>query len=311
MRAVVAHGYGDPPELEVVELPDPKMGPDTVLVRTKAVALNPVDWKVLAGGLDAAFSVGFPLVPCWDLAGVVESVGPAVGTWTAGDEVVAYDREDVIGAGTLAELVAVPLRCIGPKPVHSTWSEAAGIPLAGLTAYQVLHDHLQIRAGDTLLVHAASGGVGHLAVQLGIVAHARVIGSASAANHDFLRSLGAEPVEYGDGLTEAVRALAPHGVDAVADFAGGVALDQSAPLLSPGGSLASVVDAKRVRELGGRYAFVRPDASQLAELSRLVDAGRVRLHVSKNFALDEVEDAFALLRSGHVRGKVAIEFPPG
>lgn len=147
---------------------------------------------------------------------------------------------------------------------------AAALPLAGLTAWQTLTRVLAVGKDDVVLVHAAAGGVGSFAVQLAQVLGARVIGTASEANHDYLRALGAEPVAYGDGLVERVRSMAPQGVTAVLDLVGGDALESSSQLLADGGRLASVTDAARVRELGGRYWFVRPDSVELTTLSRLV-----------------------------------------
>lgn len=309
MKAVVADTYGDNSLLRVAERPDPKVGLDTVLVRTRAVGLNPVDWKILRGYLDPVFPASFPLIPCWDVAGVVEAVGPAVTEWAPGDEVVAYDREDGLGNGTLAELTGLPVRCVAPKPARASWPEAGGLPLAGLTAYQALFTHLQITAGDTVLVHAASGGVGSFAVQLARLAHARVIGSASPAKHDYLRGLGAEPVTYGEGLVDAVKQLAPGGLTAVLDLVGGVALEQSVQLLAPGARLASVAEAETVKHLGGRYVFVRPSATDLRELSRLVDAGLLRVVIARTFTMESAAEAFDLLAEGHTKGKLVIELP--
>ena len=208
MRAIATNRFGGNDVLELTEVPDPIVGPDTVLIRTKAVGLNPVDWKSVRGGLEARFPCHFPLVPCWDVAGVVERVGPSVTEFAAGDEVMAYDREDHVQWGTLAELVGVPIRGVALKPPALGWAEAGALPLAGLTAYQCVIA-AGVGPGDTGLVHAASGGVGSFAVQFASWAGARVIGTAGPANHDYVRSLGAEPVAYGDGLVDRVRDLVP------------------------------------------------------------------------------------------------------
>ena len=140
MRALVATRYGGNDVLELTEAPDPKVGPDSVLVRTRAVGVNPVDWKIVGGHLDGAFPTHFPLIPGWDVAGAVQAVGPAVTRFGPGDDPLAYDREDHIQRGTLAELVAVPLRCVAAKPAGLSWVDAAALPLAGLTAYQCVHE---------------------------------------------------------------------------------------------------------------------------------------------------------------------------
>ena len=307
MRAVAINGYGGPEVLELTELPEPTVGPDVVLVRARAAGVNPVDYKVREGGLDGRFPSHFPLVPGWDVAGVVEDAGPDVTEFSPGDEVVGYVRRDHIQWGTYAELVPAPVRTLAPKPETLSWPEAAGLPLAGLTAWQCLTRGLQVGEGDVVLVHAAAGGVGSFAVQLARLLGATVIGTASEASHDHVRSLGAEPVTYGDGLVERVRALAPEGVTAVLDLVGGDALEVSPELLAPGGRLASVLDPGRVRELGGRYLFVRPDGAQLAELARLVDDGRLIVPLERTFPLEQAGEAQQLQEGGHVHGKLALE----
>jgi NADPH:quinone reductase-like Zn-dependent oxidoreductase len=307
MRALVATRYGGNDVLELTEVPDPKVGPDSVLVRTRAVGVNPVDWKIVRGYLDGAFPTHFPLIPGWDVAGVVEAAGPAVTELAPGDEVLAYDREDHVQLGTLAELVAVPLRCVAAKPAGLSWVDAAALPLAGLTAYQSVHEGVGVKAGDTVLVHAAAGGVGSFAVQLAVRAGARVIGTASPANHPHVRSLGAEPVAYGDALVDRVRDLAPDGVDAVLDFVGGPAMDVTPDLLATGGRVASVADP-RVLEMGGRYVFVRADSAQLAELARLAAAGELRVPIRETFGFEQAVDALARVEEGHGAGKVVVDF---
>jgi NADPH:quinone reductase-like Zn-dependent oxidoreductase len=307
MQAIAANNYGSPLEvLSLVELPDPKVGPDSVLVRAKAAGVNPVDWKILAGFLDSVMRVHFPLVPGWDLAGVVEKVGGAVTEYAPGDEVVGYVREDHVQCGTFAELVAAPVRTLAKKSKRLSFEEAGGLPLAGLTAYQALAA-VSAGAGDTVLVHAASGGVGSFAVQIAKAKGARVIGTASEANHDHVRALGGEPVAYGDGLEERVRALAPQGVDAVVDFAGKVA-DLSLALLKKTGAaprLASIVDGS-VKAAGGRYCFVRPNAADLSALGALADEGKLKVVVEEVFPLAHAAAALEKSKRGKTRGKIVI-----
>lgn len=307
MKAIAMTQYGGPDVLDLVEIPDPKVGPDVVLVRVKATSVNPVDWKIREGALDGIFTSHFPLVPGWDVAGVVEAVGPAVTEFAPGDEVIGYVRRDDIQQGTYAELVAAPVRTLAPKPSSAGFEQAAALPLAGLTAYQGLAA-LEVGDGDTVLVHAASGGVGSYAVQLAAARGARVIGTASEANHDYLRSLGAEPVVYGDGLVERVRELAPDGADAVLDLHGGD-LATTPDLLGTPGRVASVIDPNAVKELGGRYVFVRPSTEDLSELARLVDKGVLQIEVARMFPLAEAAEAQRLSQQGHVRGKVVITVP--
>jgi NADPH:quinone reductase-like Zn-dependent oxidoreductase len=305
MKAISYSRYGGPDVLEYGDVRDPRVGPDSVLVKVRAAAVNPVDWKCREGYLDGLLEPVFPVVPGWDLSGVVVQPGPAVSEYAVGDEVMGYVREDFLSRGTFAEYVAAPVRTLARKPRTLSFEEAAGLPLVGLTAYQTLIKVLQIKRGETVLVHAAAGGVGSVAVQLARHLGARVIGTASDHNHDFVRSLGGEPVTYGDGLSERVRGLAPEGVDAVLDTVGGDTTKVSANLLAPEGRLVSVADPDVV-EYGGRYYFVRPDAEDLLRLSELAEQGVVSVHVSETFPLDRAADAHRLNQEGRTRGKIAV-----
>ncbi|SDQ72863.1 NADP-dependent oxidoreductase [Quadrisphaera sp. DSM 44207] len=305
MRAVYQESFGGPDVLQVGERPDPLVGPDTVLVRVQAAGVNPVDWKIREGYLQGAFPHLLPVVPGWDVAGVVEAVGPAVRDLAVGDEVLGYVRKDVVSEGAYAELVSAGDRHLALKPPRVDVVQAGGLPLAGLTALQSL-EAVRVGSGDTVLVHAAAGGVGHLAVQIAVARGARVIGTASERNHDFLRSLGAEPVAYGEGLVDAVRALAPEGVDAAVDYVGGEAIAQSAQLVRDPARSASNVDPTAIAEAGGVYCFVRPDPLQLAQLVAMVDEGALRVHVQQTFPLEQAADAHRLLQENHVRGKLVL-----
>jgi NADPH:quinone reductase-like Zn-dependent oxidoreductase len=305
MKAVSYHRYGGPEVLEYRDLPDPKVGPDSVLVRVRAAAVNPVDWKIQAGHMDKAMDVFFPAIPGWDVAGVVERVGPGITEFAPGDEVIGYVREDTVGRGTFAEFVAAPIRALARKPANLSFEQAAGLPLAGLTAYQALTGALSVKTGETVLVHAASGGVGSFAVQIARALGAHVIGTAGERNHDYLRSLGAQPVEYGDRLVEQVKQIAPGGVDAVLDLVGGDALQQSTQLLKPGGRLVSTIDPA-VTSLGGHYLFVRPDPQDLSALAALAEEGKVRVDIAATFPLDRAAEAQALSAGGHTRGKIIV-----
>ncbi|WP_330451881.1 MULTISPECIES: NADP-dependent oxidoreductase [unclassified Streptomyces] len=305
MKAISYSRFGDESVLEYGERPDPKVGPDTVLVKVRAAAVNPVDRATREGKLDSILDTVFPVIPGWDVSGVVVQPGVAVDEFAVGDEVIGYVREDFLSRGTFAEYVAAPVRTLARKPLRLSFEEAAGLPLAGLTAYQVLHRTLRVQEGDTVLVHAAAGGVGSLAVQLARHAGCRVIGTASERNHDHLRTLGAEPVAYGDGLADRLRALAPDGIDAAFDTVGGDALRASAETLAPDGRLASIVDTE-VFSYGGRYAFVRPDADDLAHLAELAEQGIVTVHVDRVFPLAETAAAQRLNAEGRTRGKIVV-----
>ncbi|MET7654382.1 MULTISPECIES: NADP-dependent oxidoreductase [unclassified Streptomyces] len=307
MKAISYSRYGGPETLVYGDVREPRIGPDSVLVKVRAAAVNPVDWKAREGHLDPILDAVFPVIPGWDVSGVVVQLGVGVSPaeYAVGDEVIGYVREDFLSRGTFAEYVAAPVRTLARKPRNLTWEEAAGLPLTGLTAYQVLTGDLQVKRGETVLVHAAAGGVGSIAVQLARHLGARVIGTASEANHDFVRSLGGEPVTYGEGLSERVRGLAPEGVDAAFDTVGGETLKVSANLLAPEGRLVSIADGDVVG-YGGRYYWARPDADDLTRLSELAEQGVVAVHVSETFPLERAADAHRLNERGSTRGKIVV-----
>ncbi|WP_327135486.1 NADP-dependent oxidoreductase [Streptomyces sp. NBC_01343] len=304
MRAMAYETYGGTEVLTETELPMPKLAPGELLVRVKCASVNPVDWKIMAGGLDPLMDVMYPVVPGWDVAGTVERVGIDTPEFAVGDEVMAYARKDYVHGGTFAEYVSVPVRAAAAKPASLSWQEAAGLPLAGLTAYQLL-TRLATGKDDVVLIHGAAGGVGSFGVQIARALGARVIGTASPRNHDRLRELGCEPVEYGEGLVDRVRALAPDGVTVAADFVGGV-LDVTQAVLAEGGRHASIADPT-VLGAGGQWMWVRPDAEGLAELARLADSGRLKVTVAKTFPLAQLAEAFELSQTGRTAGKIVIE----
>lgn len=303
MQAMNYARYGGTDVLAQTRRPIPKVAPGAVLIRVKAAGVNPVDWKIMSGGLDGLMDVNFPVIPGWDVAGVVEAVGFDTPDFKVGDEVYSYGRRDTVQGGTFAELVALPAAIVAHKPGALSWEQAAALPLTGLTAQRTL-DALGTLDGRTLLIHNGSGSVGRTAIQVAAHAGARVIATGSAKNHARLRELGAEPVEYGAGLQERVRALAPNGVDAVADFAGGV-LEDTLALLKDGGTQASVADWT-VAEHGGRYIWVRPDASELERLSALVEDGTLSVDVAQTFPMQEAAQAFESSMSGHGSGKIVL-----
>ncbi|HEX4976524.1 MAG TPA: NADP-dependent oxidoreductase [Nocardioides sp.] len=305
MRAAIYDDFGGADVLDVREVADPPVGPDTVLVRTRATSVNPVDWKIREGYLQGAYPHHLPIVPGWDVAGVVEAVGPAVTTGVeVGDEVYGYVRRDDVKHGTAAELVAAPERTVTRKPASLSFEEAAAVPLAGMTAYQALTEALDVRAGDRVLVHAAAGGVGHLATQIAVALGAEVVATASARNHDFLRGLGAaEVVDYHGGPVSE-RLEMP--VDAVLDLVGGEALADAPNQVKDTRRVASIIDPQTVLGMGGRYVFVRPERTHLDALAALADEGRLRVEVAERFSLDRIADAHRASEEGHTRGKIVV-----
>lgn len=296
--------YGDPSTLELQDVAMPTLSPGAVLIRVERAAVNPVDWKVMAGGLDGLIETVFPVIPGWDVAGVVEAVGPDTPEFAPGDRVASYGRTDLIHNGTFAEFVALPATSVAAIPEGVGVDAAAGLPLAGLTALRSL-ETLGLTAADTLLIHAASGGVGHLAAQLAREIGATVIGTAAPRNHDRLTALGVTPVAYGEGLAERVREIAPGGVSAVADFVGGVREDTLA-LLAAGGRHVSIADPS-VEESGGNWVWVRPDGARLHTLLEKVASGALDVEIDRTFALADAAEALEASMNGAAKGKLLID----
>jgi len=304
MRAMVYRRYGGPEVLEPAELPEPRTYVDSVLVRVRAAGLNPADLALQAGALDGAVDTYFPVVPGWDIAGVVERAGPAAPEFAPGDEVIGYLRGEVQRAhGGLAELVSADVRTLVRKPRALGFAEAAGLPLAGLTAYQAVVHVLDVRPGEILLVHGAAGGVGSLAVQIARSRGARVIGTASVPDHGYLRTLGAEPLSYGRGTADRVRRLAPDGAGVVLDTVGGV-LAATASAARPGARVASVVETGTP---GVTPVFCRLSRTDLTALTELAETGRLTVRVGATYPLDHAADAQRALAAGGLPGKVVIE----
>jgi NADPH:quinone reductase-like Zn-dependent oxidoreductase len=311
MRAIAINEWGGRDKLELLDVEPPPVAPDGVLVRVRAAGLNPADWKTREGRQAERFPYHFPLILGWDAAGVVEKVGPAVTWFKPGDEVYGYVRRHDLQYGTYAEYTTGPESFFAHKPPSLSFEEAAAIPLAGLTAHQAL-EALGLRAGETLYVAAGSGGVGHLAIQLAVARRARVIASASERNQDFLRELGAEPVDYGAGDLEArVRELAPDGgVDAAFDLFGGAGQAQVSGLVRRGGRVVSIATPPEPRDgLEVHYVFVRPSGWQLSEIADLVADGELRVTVEEAFPLERAADAMERLETGRVRGKLVLTVP--
>jgi NADPH:quinone reductase-like Zn-dependent oxidoreductase len=305
MRAVTYDRFGGPEVLEVRDVDDPPVGPDTVLVRTAATSVNPVDWKVREGYLQGAFPHHLPIIPGWDVAGVVEAVGPAVVTGLeVGDEVWGYVRRDDVKFGTAAELVPAPQRTVARKPGALELREAAAVPLAGLTAYQALAEALDVGRGDRVLVHAAAGGVGQFAVQIAAALGAEVVGTGSPRNHDRLRELGcSEVIDYREGPVSEQLSTP---VDAVLDLVGGEALEDAPKQVKDTARIASVIDPQTVQRMGGRYVFVRPEREHLDALARLAEEQLLRVDVAETLPLERIAEAHRRSQEGHTRGKIVL-----
>jgi NADPH:quinone reductase-like Zn-dependent oxidoreductase len=298
MKAVRFSQFGGPEVLEIVDLPDPHPGPGQVRIAVRAAGVNPSDWKKREGLMDS----GLPQTMGYEAAGVVDELGEGVADVAVGDRVFGFSAEE----GAQAELAV--LSYYAPIPPSLDFPGAAALPAAVETATRAL-DQLasggKSGSGSTLLVNGASGSVGSAAVQLAVVRGARVIGTASPANHEYLRSMGAEPVAYGEGLVERVRALAPDGVDVALDVAGSGVLPELIGLAGGAGHVITVADFGGAQEHGVRFSS--GDAGHaLGEIGELIESGRFSLPVAQTFPLAEVAEAHRVSEHGHARGKLVL-----
>ncbi|MFD8013882.1 NADP-dependent oxidoreductase [Streptomyces sp. NPDC058955] len=313
MRAIGQDVFGGPEVLKIVEVERPQAGPAEVLVRVVAAGVNPTDsWHRSSGGLSGNDG---PVRLGWDVSGVVEAVGAGVTTLAPGDEVFGMPRHPR-PAGGYAEYVTSPARHLVHKPSQLSHTQAAALPLAGLTAWQALVDTADVRPGQRVLIHAAAGGVGHLAVQIAKARGAYVIGTARSANHAFVRGLGAdEVVDYTrTDFTSFVR-----DVDVVIDTIGGEYGPRSLKTLRPGGlvvSLASpaeaaLADVARPLGLRSQFMIVEADREGLRQLASLIEAGRLRPEIATSLPLERASEAHELAQSGRTRGKIVLTVGQG
>lgn len=306
MRAIVQETVGGPEVLHIAERPSPAAGAGEVVVSVKAAGINPVDAAVRGGFYpllgEPPFTIG------WDISGIVKALGPGVDGVSVGDEVYGmplFPKE----AAAYAEEVAAPANELAPKPKTLDHVHAAALPLAGLTAWLGLVRTAAVATGQRVLIHAAGGGVGHLAVQIAKARGATVIATASAGKVDFVRSLGAdEVIDY--RKTDFVKAV--HDIDVALEAVGGDHAAETAKTVRQGGVLVSLLGVSeaaaaeaKARGIRVERISVRPDREGLIELSRLVEAGRLKVHVEKTFPLEEAGAAHAFLAT-KPKGKVVL-----
>jgi NADPH:quinone reductase-like Zn-dependent oxidoreductase len=297
MKAARFSRFGGPEVLEIVDLPDPHAGPGQVRIAVRAAGVNASDWKKRRGLMDEEL----PQTMGYEAAGIVDEVGEGVADVACGDRVFGFSPD---GAAQ-AELAV--LSYYAPIPLSLDFPGAAALPAAVETATRAL-DQLGVGSSSTLLISGASGSVGSAAVQLAVVRGARVIGTASPANHDYLRSLGAEPVAYGEGLVERVRALAPDGVDAALDVAGSGVLPELIDLAGGPGPVVTIADFDGAQEHGVRFS--RGDTGRavhaLSDIGGLIDSGRFSPPLMRTFPLTEIAAAHQVGEDGHGRAKLVL-----
>ena len=313
MKAIAINEFGGRDTLQLMDLPVPEIKPGEILVNVKAAGVNPVDWKIREGYIKDLFPYEFPIILGWDAAGIVEQAGAEATRFKEGDEIFAYCRKPMVQGGAYAEYIVLEEEHTAIKPKNISFEEAASIPLAALTAYQSLFDAAKITPGETILIHAAAGGVGAFGVQLARDHGAVVWGTASAHNTEYVLDLGAaRVVDYSqEDFCDSVRSEYPDGVDVVFDCVGGDVLPRSAEIVKKGGRLISIVDdpsGLARSDIHKEFVFVAPNNTQLTELARMVEQGRLKTHLSQvfPFGLEEAKKAHELSESGRTRGKMVL-----
>jgi NADPH:quinone reductase-like Zn-dependent oxidoreductase len=300
MRAAAFAEHGGPDVLRLMEFEAPQAGAGQVRVRVKAAGVQPYDCAVRAGWTPPGVAPDLPKIPGNEFAGVVDQIGESVSGVAVGAEVLGFGQ-----LNAYAEFLVVPADQITAKPAGMPWEVAGGFSAGAQTAHIALSE-LGVHKGDTVLVHGAAGAVGTVAVQLAVEWGGTVIGTAREVNHDYLRALGAVPISYGDGLLDRVRAIAPNGVDAVLDAAGGDALGASLEVVDDRSRILTLVEHAKAGELGVRITPNLRSAARLAELADLHTQGKIRIHIRSTYPLERAADAHREVETGHGRGKVVI-----
>jgi len=304
MKAIQVHDYGDADQLKLEQIPQPEPEEGEVLVHVYAAGVDPIDWKIRAGWMKDFRPSTFPYVPGYDLAGVVEKVGPGVTVFQLGQEVFGLSSQ-----GSYAQYSRAPANALALKPKTLSFDEAATIPLGATTAWQGLFDHGHLQPGQRALILGGAGGVGLFAVQFAHWKGAHVISTASTSNVDFVRSLGAETViDYTKTRVEDEI----HDVDLVFDTVGGGALASVWPTFKRGGTLVTTTDQPdeaKAREFGVHVAprfSAQATSELLSTFAQLIDAGQVKVVVGATFPLSEAGKAQELSQGGHGRGRIIL-----
>ena len=307
MKAVRIHEYGNVDVLKIEDIPIPEISENDVLIKVYATSVNPVDWKVREGLVRWRNLHQLPLTLGWDVSGVVDKIGNKVQKFKIGDEV--YSRPAIDRNGSYAEYIAVRESEVAFKPKSITHEEAASIPLVGLTVWESLVTTANIQAGQKVLIHAAAGGVGSMAVQIAKIYGCYVIGTASEGNIEFVKNLGAhEVIEYRkQDFSEILK-----DIDVVFDTVGGETQENSWKVLKEGGMLMSIIN-KPADEIANQYKarsgyiFVRPNARILETLAHLIDTGKLKPVIGSVFSLNEIKQAQELSQSKRAKGKIVIK----
>jgi NADPH:quinone reductase-like Zn-dependent oxidoreductase len=305
-KAVKFDNYGGLEVLHIDELPLPDPGIGEVLVKVKAAGINPIETKIREGFLAVTWPAIFPSGEGSDFAGVVDSVGPQVKTFSAGDEVIGFTNN----RASHAEYVLVPMDQLTPRPPHVPWEQAGALFTSGSTAYETVKA-VSLQKGDTVVVSSAAGGVGSIAVQLAVAVGARVIGLASEENHAWLKQKGVIPLDYDGDIVEKIKAAAGGRIDAFIDTYGHGYVDMAIQLGIKPDRIDTIVDFQHeaVKKYGVRNegSMEAATAGVLADLATLIEQGRLEIPIAHVYKLDQVREAFAELEQHHTHGKIVLE----
>jgi NADPH:quinone reductase-like Zn-dependent oxidoreductase len=307
MKAVVIHEYGGPETLKYEDVPQPEPKQDQLLIRVIAAGVNPVDGMIRSGMFDKEGHRAFPIILGGDIAGIVEKVGSNVTKFKSGDPIFAYVSLD--NSGGYAQYALVTEREAAPKPESLSYVEAAAVPIVALTAWQALIDSAKLKSGQTVLIHGGSGGVGSFAIQIAKAHGAKVIATASTANQELLKQLGADvAIDY---TTQNFEDIAKD-VDVVLDSIGKDTLARSYGVVKKGGIIVSLVarpDPVELEKHGirGKALDVEPNSDELTEIGKLIDGKKINVIVSQTFPLSEARKAQEKVATGHTRGKIVLK----
>jgi NADPH:quinone reductase-like Zn-dependent oxidoreductase len=306
MKAIRIHTYGGPEVLQYEDAPRPQIKKGDVLVRVHAAGVNPLDWKVRSGLLNGSIPHKLPLIPGWDVSGVVDEVGADASQFKKGNEVFAM--ADPTRDGAYADYIAVPATDLALKPKSLHHVRAAATPVSALAAWRSLFDLGQLQPGQRILIHGGSGGVGHFAIQLAKRKGAHVLATASTKNQELLRKVRAdETIDY---TTQKFEHVASN-IDVVLDTVGGETQERSWRVLKKGGVLISLVQppSKEKAEqfsVRGFMCRVQPDGAQLTKIAKLIDSTKLKPTIDRILPLSEAQRAHELSENGHVRGKIVL-----
>jgi NADPH:quinone reductase-like Zn-dependent oxidoreductase len=306
MNAIRIHSYGGPEVLQYEDVPRPRMRKRDVLVRVHAAGVNPLDWQARSRLLNGCIQHRLPLIPGWDVSGVVQEVGSCVSQFKKGDQVFAM--ADPTRDGAYADYIAIRATALALKPKSLHHVRAAAVPLSVLAAWRSLFDLGHLQSGQRILIHGGSGGVGHFAVQLAKWKGAWVVATASTKNQELLRKIGAdEAIDY---RTQTFEDVVPK-VDVVLDTVGGETQERSWLVLKKGGALISLVEPPSEQEarrfgIRGIMCSLQPNGARLGKIAKLIDSAKLKPTVDRILPLSEARRAHELSQSGHVRGKIVL-----